>query len=247
MSFEELKKQVNNCNTLDDLFELWKKAHKCEDDFEKTTITETAITKNGIFDGISQNAFVKDGYICEKEYKSAPQKILFILKEANIQTHRNENQLKKPSEDSQIGFYTEYINDPDCRDNTPKQHEKMGRMAHYIIYNEDIKDLEVVKSSLAKTAFMNVNKRGGGASTNEKKFRNYEKKYAPYIERQIKILNPDVIVIIGKTISDMIVPDKYLDRIIKVYHTAYRYKKNIYKPDGYMKEFIEEYKIFNRT
>ena len=62
----------------------------------------------------------------------------------------------------------------------------------------------------------------------------------PYIKRQIEILNPDVIVMVGKNISEIIIPDDFRSRFIKVYHTAFRYKKGIYTPDGYMKEFIKE-------
>ena len=241
MNFNDLKKQ----NTLDELFDLWKWAHKCEDNYEETTITEPVTTKDGIFEGISKDAFIRDGYICEKEYKSAPKKILFILKEANIQTYRSPEQLKNPSEDSQVGFYKEYINNNEP-DNTPRQHEKMGRMAHYILYNEDTKDTETIRTTLNKTAFMNVNKRGGSAKTNNKKFWNYENKYMPFIKRQIEILNPDVIVMVGKTISKAIIPDDFRCRFIKVYHTAFRYKRGIYTPDGYIKEFIKEYDRFEK-
>ena len=241
MNFEKLTESIKHCNTLDELFDIWKQAHKYEKDYEETTIIEAVKTKKGEFEGISKESFIKDGFICEQEYLSASKKVLFVLKESNIQTHRSQWQLDHPSECDQFGFYTNYINGNES-DNIPKQHEKMARIAHYIIYNEDIKDVEILKATLNKTAFMNINKRGGGASTNENKFWNYENKYLRYIKRQIEILNPDVIVILGKNISENIIPNDFRNRFIKFYHTAYRYKAGIYNPDGYMKEFIEAYK-----
>jgi len=64
-----------NCNNLDDLFELWKTEQDSEEHYENTTLIED-------IKPIEKNSFNKDGYIDENEYKNANTKVLFILKEA---------------------------------------------------------------------------------------------------------------------------------------------------------------------
>ena len=229
--------EINKCDTLTDLFLLWKKAHILEENYTETTVIEPVVKGEKVFSGIAREAFIGDGYICEREYKSSLKKVLFILKEANIQKHRNENQLKNPSEDSQVGFYTDYISYG--KTNTPRQHEKMGRIAHYILFGYDTTDKERIKTALEKTSFMNINKRGGGNKTDKSKFENYFNKYKDFVNKQISILSPDIIVVIGKMIKTDLLTYKKA-RIVVLNHTADYFHKT-YKPDKYLREFIKKY------
>ncbi len=44
---------------------------------------------------------------------------------------------------------------------------------------------------------MNMRKTAGGARTNKKSFNSHVKEYAPYIRRQIELIKPDVVVLVG--------------------------------------------------
>lgn len=238
MDIHEADYSISDCNTLPELFELWRKAHSSESGYEETTVTEPLIKDNKVFPGIDKNAFISDGYICENEYRSSPVKILFILKEANIQAYRSEKALTDPAYDSQISFYTDYIDSADPNPdvlNRPRQQEKMGRMAHYLLYHNDTTDASQIKMALRKTAFMNINKRGG--NNKERKVYAYSVRYAPFIKRQIEILAPDIAVVIGKNIKEQLFMPNGIT-VLKFNHTADRYHR-IYKTDAYIEKFID--------
>ena len=78
MTFEEIKEMAKSAETLDELFSLWKKAHVAEKFYEGTTVPT-----------IEKNSFISDGYVSEEAYKNATKKVLFVLREPNIATHRD--------------------------------------------------------------------------------------------------------------------------------------------------------------
>lgn len=202
-------KEINSCNTLEDLYAIWREAHATEEDYKTTTI-----------DGIKQNAFIQDGYINKACYDKSKYKTLFILKEANVLMYKKK--------DDQFEFYTKYIDSIE-EANKPKQQEKIGRMAYYL-QNEENENAKTpsetqLKNALKHSAFMNINKRGGANNTNNEKFNAYYSRYEQFIKKEIEILNPDCIVIIGTTgANDSIcefAEEKNI-RIISMWHTAYR-------------------------
>ena len=210
MEFDELEKQITKCQTLDELFALWKRAHQAERNHEETTV-----------DGVDKNAFVADGYINRNCYDKSDYKVLFILKESNVKEH------DVPVDSSQIGFYTDYING--CNPNVPKQQEKIGRMAYYLQNGETEQaktPSEVqLKNALKCAAVMNINKRGGAENTDNKKFYDYYIKYEKFIKREIEIINPNCIVMIGTTGANSNINKfaaEHKIRIINMWHTAYR-------------------------
>lgn len=202
-------KNINDCKTLEELYALWREAHKTEEDYKTTTIN-----------GIEQNAFIKDGYINKACYDKSKYKTLFILKEANM--------LNYGKSDDQMGFYINYIEGKEGA-NRPKQQEKIGRMAYYLINgeNENAKTPSEaqLKNALKYSAFMNINKRGGAKNTNNKKFNAYYSKYEQFVKKEIEIINPECIVMIGTTGANCSIctfaAEKDI-RIITMWHTAYR-------------------------
>lgn len=240
MNFSNDEKRVQNAETLEALFDLWKQAHACEENYEKTTVTETAVLKGKEFGGIDQNAFISDGYIDKTSYENAKTKILFILKEANIQAYRSEDDFKNPSGANQFGFYKDYIGGG--KPNRPKQQEKLGRIANYILTNSDSKADGDIRQAMKQCAFMNVNKRGGGKT--DKKVNAYIKQYKAFIKREIEILNPDICVVIGKKMNAGLFMPQNMP-YIQLNHTADHYH-NVYSVDKYMNHFLEIYRNFKQ-
>jgi hypothetical protein len=240
MNFCDIERKLEDIykiKDLKDLFELWMKAHKLEDEasLEKTKI-----------EGIPVDSFIEDGYICEN--KKQFNGILFILKEANILKYGAENQ--KIYRGNQFEFYKKYINNEEG-DIHSKQKEKMGRMAHYILTGKINKD-DDFKKSLGCSAYMNLNKRGGGKS--DKTSKQYSNKYSNFIKKQIELIKPKKIICLGtyKQLKKInIITCENENDFIDVWHPAYpmpklkrnnTYKLNDLNVDLYMEEFINRCK-----
>lgn len=223
---------------LEDLFADWRAAHCAEENYEETTVVEEKNAKGVIYPGIEKDSFVKDGYICREEYQNAEKKILFILKEANIQAYRSEYDFKNPSKRQQIYFYRNYIEDKSVL-NRPKQQEKIAVISQYILNGkkEFSSDSAEDRRILQKVSFMNLNKRGG--DNIEKKVKAYCEKYIKYINAQISILNPDIVVVIGKTINISKL-ETGSAKVIRLNHTADLFH-GTYRVDAYLSHFIREY------
>lgn len=231
-TWDEIRTQINNVNKLEELFDLWRLAHTLEENHQKTTV-----------EGMEKDSFVADGYISEKDYD----RVLFILKESNLLDYRGKGM---PSMRSQEAFYESYLHNGE--DNRPKQKEKIGRMACYLLTQNEKPNEDEIKNALKNSSFMNLNKRGG--ANYDIKVSAYTEKYVDFIKMQIEILNPNVIVCLGtfdliqsnqlNVINGETVPT------INMWHTAYR-MSNVEKPEGkwiadrnvnaYMREFIGRY------
>ena len=241
MTFIEFQEKAESAQTLKKLFDFWRQAHTLEENFEKTTVPT-----------IEQNSFVADGYVSEDDYQKAPIKVLFVLREANIATHRKKDDAELRTHQNFYGDFIKNIKN----DNPPKQKQKMARMAYYLQHPElseeerKTPDEDGIKTAIASCAYMNLNKRGGGNKINWTIFDNYYRKYLTFIEREINIIAPDTIVLIGR--NDY----KLFDDSIKVWHTSYRMKKvprvgteygtnkNI---DCYMREFFIRLKEYENS
>lgn len=240
MTFEEIKGEVKSAKNLEELFSLWKQAHVAEQNYEETTVPT-----------IEKNSFIADGYVSEADYRKAPIKVLFVLREANIVSHRDKD---NPELRTHKNFYGDFLVDTH-NDNPPRQKQKIARMAYYLqhpeLTEEERKkpDDECMKKALASCAYMNINKRGGDKKVNWWIFDNYYRKYLDFIKREIDIIVPDTIVLIGSNDYEL------FDESIKVWHTSYRMKgvprvgkeygtnKNI---DCYMREFFDRVKKYER-
>lgn len=223
---------VQNVRNIDELFDLWRQAHNTEKDYEKTTVS-----------GIERDSFIADGYIYKKDYNG----ILFILVESNILHYKNENEPAFKRE--QYRFYREFVENG--KDNIPKQKEKMGRMACYILENNLNPCIDEIKNALKQSAFINLNKRGGDKKRNHQKLYAYVEKYSEFVKKQIMILKPKVIICLGtyhvvESFSLNKINNKHIPTI-NMWHTAYPMKgiemrkecEIDKKVDAYMREFAK--------
>lgn len=249
MTFTELEEKAKSAQTLEELFDLWRKAHTVEENYEETTVPETK-NRDKVFPAIERDSFIADGYVSQPDYEASAIKVLFVLREANIATHR-ENDI--PSKRTHEWFYGSFIKE--LADNPPKQKQKMARMAYYLQHPELSEekrrkpDEEGMKKALASCAYMNINKRGGSAKVNWTIFDNYYRTYITFITKEIDIIHPDTIVLIGSNDYEL------FDDSIKVWHTSYRMKgvprvgkeygtnKNI---DCYMRKFFDRVKLYEQ-
>ncbi len=256
-TFEEILKDIEQCKSINKLFELWKEAHSIEYDYEKKYIKAVPDEKrkvdkksetSPIYPIIEQSSFIKDGYVDETKYKQCDKKVLFILKEANILDNRGN---EKPCEREQVEWYNQVIRDIED-DTSVHLIEKLGRMAYYLQNDMNEDALTVDKShwgeALKAAAFMNINKRGGSGAIDELYepfFDKYTtKEYKVFIYKQIELIKPNIIVVLGDTamgrelIAYFLNPE-HKKKIMYMRHPSSRYHVGV---SAYMNDFIKECK-----
>lgn len=196
----------NRSAELEKLFDEWRKRHISEDYSN---------------DKISKNNFIPDGIIDEASYMQSPKKILFIAKEAACL--KEENTIEKNFETAQNdGFW--------CRrvvlgeEGGTRFSSGLALLANAIL-NENFETPEKDISALRYVAFMNINKRGGFTEC-ETDLDAYVEKYEDLIDREIKIISPDIIVCCGMGVRDCLsgVDSCKSLPVLEVYHPSARYK-----------------------
>lgn len=202
----------NRSAELEKLFDEWRKRHISED------YSNDKISKNKI----SKNNFIPDGIIDEASYMQSPKKILFIAKEAACL--KKGNTIEKNFETAQNdGFW--------CR-RVVLGEEKRGTgfssglaLLANAILNENFETPEKDISALRYVAFMNINKRGGFTEC-ETDLDAYVEKYKDLIDREIKIISPDIIVCCGMGVRGCLsgVDSCKSLPVLEVYHPSARYK-----------------------
>ena len=199
----------NRSAELEKLFDEWRKRHISEDYSN---------------DKISKNNFIPDGIIDEASYMQSPKKILFIAKEAAC--------LDKKKKTAEENFETAQNDGFWCR-RVVLGEEKRGTgfssglaLLANAILNENFETPEKDISALRYVAFMNINKRGGFTECKTKLLRDYAKKYKDLIDREIKIISPDIIVCCGMGVRDCLsgVDSCKSLPVLEVYHPSARYK-----------------------
>lgn len=182
-TFEELEREAQNiCSNDEDalirLFEIWKKAHKVDNEVHKNCPDPE--NENHI------KSFIVDGYAVDRDYfESAANKVLFLLKEAAV-VNSDEQYYGSDSIDEQwdCHWYKRLMNN----------HEKELRGSLYYDKFKDMCD-SLNLTDVRRTAMMNINKRGGfNSGTNQRILGNYIRKYRYFLLKQIEIMNPDIIV-----------------------------------------------------
>ena len=196
----------NRSAELEKLFDEWRKRHISEDYSN---------------DKISKNNFIPDGIIDEASYMQSPKKILFIAKEAACL--KEENTIEKNFEAAQNdGFW--------CRrvvlgeEGGTSFSSGLALLANAIL-NENFETPEKDISALRYVAFMNINKRGGFTEC-ETDLDGYAKNYKDLIDREIRIISPDIIVCCGMGVRDCLsgVDSCKSLPVLEVYHPSARYK-----------------------
>lgn len=176
---KELPKQ---CQNIDELFFLWKAAHykdcanKCKGCIfpcygNRKQDKFHNICKSDIYN-IVRESFLPDGSLSEDIRKK--HKILFVCREAH-------NDFKNVSNSD---FF--WMKDKENNDNKEDSYDKCIR-----------KIADAFGASIEECAFMNINKRGGNSRCNFTRLRNYASTYSKFIEKEIRLLNPQKIIVLG--------------------------------------------------
>ena len=197
----------NRSAELEKLFDEWRKSQISED-----------YSNNEI----SKNNFIPDGIIDEASYMQSPTKILFIAKEAAClkKTKTAEKNFETAQKD---GFW--------CRRVVLGEEKRGTRFSSCLallanaILNENFETPEKDISALRYVAFMNINKRGGFTEC-KTDLDAYVEKYEDLIDREIKIISPDIIVCCGMGVRDCLsgVDSCKSLPVLEVYHPSARYK-----------------------
>lgn len=210
----------NRSAELEKLFDEWRKRHISEDYSN---------------DKISKNNFIPDGIIDEASYMQSPKKILFVAKEAACL--KKGNTIEENFEIAQNdGFW--------CRrvmlgeEGGTRFSSGLALLANAIL-NENFETPEKDISVLRYVAFMNINKHGGFTEC-KTDLRGYAKIYKDLIDREIKIISPDIIVCCGSGVRDCLsnVDSCKSIPVLEVYHPSYWLVKDTDK----LKKLEDEFK-----
>jgi len=188
-NIEEIVKS-DEIKTLPELFFWWREAHKLECDDSTAKYREY------------KDEFAEDGYICENEWNNTDKKVLYILKEPNWEGYTsNKNKQENDKKDDMFWFRKVVLNKGKLDGKTQGGHigSKLRRLQRAIDKDEyDFNNLNW--DVLRKTAYMNLSKRGGGShlcKDDKERLHKYCEKYKLFIEEEIKILKPTIIVCCG--------------------------------------------------
>lgn len=216
----------NRSAELDELFEEWRERHEAEN-----------------YDGenISKSNFIPDGIIDEASYMQSPKKILFIAKEAACL--KKENTIEKNFENAQNdGFWCRRVAFGDAKAKKGRFSLGLALLANAIL-NENFETPDKDISALRYVTFMNINKRGGFTEC-ETDLAAYVKKYKDLIDREIRIISPDIIVCCGSDVRDCLsnVDSCKSVPVLEVYHPSYWFVKDTDK----LKKLEDEFKSIQR-
>lgn len=175
----DINNEIEQCENLDELFNIWKKAHS-KDKLYKYDTPE----RNGNF--IRIDSFIEDGF-CVTDEKSEGS-VLYISKESNS---FNEDNI----EINKVSKYTHLYY---CRKNN-----KRTLFARRIFDMQEVAS-KILDISNDNITFMNINKRGGFKSTNMSTLNVYALEFKDYIIKEIEIINPKIIVCCGGGIKRII-------------------------------------------
>lgn len=114
--------------------------------------------------------FTKDGAI---GLNSSKTKVLFICREAHIENVE------------EIFWFRDYA-------------VKEKKTKYYNCAQLCLKQLGIIADDIKKCAYMNINKRGGKNSCNLERLAEYAKCYEDFIKKEIELLNPEIIILLGK-------------------------------------------------
>lgn len=174
------KELPKHCESIDELFSLWKVSHN-EDYAEKCRNCIFPCFGNRKQDDIHnicksdryniiRESFLPDGSLSDQ--KRDEHKILFVCKEAH-------NDFKDKSAD----FWMKKT-----KDSNDKYHKCIREIA------------SAFDADLEECAYMNINKRGGHDWCNLTRLRDYSITYSEFIQEEISLLKPQRIIVLGKNI-----------------------------------------------
>lgn len=208
----ELKKR--DYSTIAELFAEWKGQHisEKEDNYLKY--------KGG---NVPKEAFLIDGVIDEKQFEDKRSRgvaTLFIAKEAywyaeNASEEQCEESLRNPM------FWHREVSFGQVPET---MFSKRLSMLINSYYSDDYKGINKEHLNLQSCAVLNLNKRGGFAYCKWETLEGYVSGYCKYIEKEIEMIKPNLIVCCGSSVKWLV--EKYIGvdesiKIIAVSHPSY--------------------------
>lgn len=204
-----MKDKINNCTTLEELFELWKEAQVEESDESYNSYR---------YGKVDKTSFLPDGIIDEAAFSKVDKKVLFIAKEANWGGNNIDNEVNEKEDP----FWLQGV----VKKGWKKTNFSKGIAMLYNAYiSNNFAETDEKHEPLINIAFMNLNKRGGYNYASFGTLYGYTSKYSEFIAKQIEIINPDIIICCSDTVAYLIntfikahitVPE-----IISVFHPSY--------------------------
>lgn len=228
---------MDNISTLDELFEKWIEKQNEEN-------PETYLPKE-----IPAYSFDKDGHICKDEYEKSKTRILFIGKEKykfwktgqNVKAEHVSALIGETldcdsalTEDKAIefnikwnevdkGFWLKNVIENESYKET--MYSKRVAMLTNAIMSEKLDEPDKSHEVLRKIATINLNKRGGFNRCRWDVLEEYTRRYAKFINREIELLKPDIIVCLSKDVKcffdEGILEAPSEAKVIAVFHPSY--------------------------
>lgn len=199
MSAEELKEAryvtLTKTEQLKILFEEWKMEQRKESD------VNWAVTK-GTTKNISKNHFGIDGIIDEPTFEKEQRKVLFISAEANIDEYSAKKEVLFDSCEPYREYYKSGYENWNGR-----MKERLSNL--YRIAVGIPREAMTESEAAIHYAVMDINKRGGGTNMGAG-IELYCELYAEYIRREIEIIDPDLVIVIGIGLYNLNLHGKYL-------------------------------------
>ena len=187
---------------LDDLFDEWENAQKNEPDSSwKRT--------NGGNKNIGKAHFRRDGIIDKDVFRNEAVKILFISAEANDNEYSALTQERTDTVKDYLEYHRTGKDDWDG-----KMRERLAEIYKVICGIE--RGSLPNKDAVLHFAVMDINKRGGGPDIGKgSHIKEYCRYYADFIRKEIELICPDVVAMIGARLYDMRLHSKYLGAVKK--------------------------------
>lgn len=238
---------MSKTTELDKYFEtIWMK-RQCDEPDESLKLTMIENPRV-----IEKDFFCKDGIVDEQTYTAQRCKVLFIANEPNIEDARGVNTTAEKIT-SQVEAFKDYQR-KEYDDWSGKLRERICSILYPAVIaamnEESISKYPVEKGweNASKIAFMNLNKRGGRGRIIDNHLTEYCKYYKEQIEEEISIIEPTIIVWLGKASyesctkifdikdNNITIKGKTI-RIIQTYHTSY-FRISHYKRGKILEEAV---------
>lgn len=227
---DSLEDAIKGCTDLGKLFGLWQiaQAHETEDP-KSDSFPNLSLAKCEKLSSADEfkRSFCADGFLAKDGKAGVP--VLFICRESNISGNIKEGSEKGTKKivgnigqdkgDEPLFWLREVV---DCknkgqyfkRDKNLSTPEKTAQTKYYNCLLKLLDDLEEEnligrdeelidkKKKLSTCAYLNINKRGGGASCDQSRLAVYAERYHLFIQKEISIIQPKHIVVCGELNND---------------------------------------------
>lgn len=217
------KEQIDTCSNLNDLLELWEKAHN--EELDTDYIYETALNSKKDSSSIRERLrtfFLPDGIIDESQYWRSPERILFVAKEANwFSLGDTPKQFNEYS--SIVMFWHREV--AFGREKGRLFSQRLSMLTNALL-TSDYQTINKTHTALQSVSVINLKKRGGFTYCNFEKLEQYVKRYKDFISKEIELINPTMIVYCGGDVR--LLMERYISlsdtlKALTVYHPSYRF------------------------